>query len=73
MKGFTLTKDVETTEVYHSLIKGDYIQWHRQLIERSRPISTILLSEKHKAEVILDINEYLQSLTARWYENRDIP
>ncbi len=38
-----------------------------------RPLSTVVLSEKSKTEVLSDINEYLNPETARWYANRGIP
>lgn len=73
IKGFTLTKSAKTTEVYHSTMKGDSAQWHRQSVRPSRPITTVALGEQQKAEIILDINEYLQPATARWYSSRGIP
>jgi chaperone BCS1 len=73
IKGFTLTKSAKTTDVYHSTVKGDGAQWHRQSVRPSRPIATVALGEQQKAEIILDINEYLQPATARWYASRGIP
>jgi chaperone BCS1 len=54
-------------------VKGDGAQWHRQSVRPSRPIATVALGEQQKAEIILDINEYLQPATARWYASRGIP
>jgi chaperone BCS1 len=73
IKGFTLTKNAKTTEVYHSTVKGEGAQWHRQSVRPSRPIATVALGKRQKAEIILDINEYLQPATARWYASRGIP
>jgi chaperone BCS1 len=38
-----------------------------------RPIATVALGEWQKAEIILDINKYLQPATARWYTSEGIP
>jgi chaperone BCS1 len=38
-----------------------------------RPMETVVLDAKRKAEVLRDINEYLHPATPRWYANRGIP
>jgi chaperone BCS1 len=38
-----------------------------------RPLNTVVLDEERKMDVLLDINEYLNPATARWYANRGIP
>ena len=38
-----------------------------------RPMKTVVLDEKRKMDVLADINEYLNPVTARWYANRGIP
>lgn len=38
-----------------------------------RPLETVVLDERRKMDVLADINEYLNPVTARWYANRGIP
>ena len=38
-----------------------------------RPMKTVVLDEERKMDVLADINEYLNPITARWYANRGIP
>lgn len=38
-----------------------------------RPMKTVVLDEERKQEILADINEYLNPVTARWYANRGIP
>lgn len=38
-----------------------------------RPLNTVVLNEGRKMDVLADINEYLNPVTARWYANRGIP
>ncbi|KAL3590576.1 hypothetical protein FPOAC2_12770 [Fusarium poae] len=38
-----------------------------------RPISTVILSEKTKNDLIDDVTDYLNPNTRRWYANRGIP
>jgi chaperone BCS1 len=75
IKGFTLTKEIRTTQVFRNAIKpddqGGY--WLRQSVQPSRPMRTIALEQEQKARVILDINEYLHPATAHWYATRGIP
>jgi chaperone BCS1 len=73
IKGFTLTKEFKTTEVYRSSVKTEVGQWLRQSIRPSRSVRTVSLDEQQKVRIILDINEYLQPATARWYAMRGIP
>ena len=47
--------------------------WLKVAERPCRPLSTVVLDEKKKFEVLADINEYLSPATARWYANRGIP
>lgn len=47
--------------------------WVRIANRPCRPISTVVLDEHAKLDVLRDINEYLSPSTARWYANRGIP
>jgi chaperone BCS1 len=73
IKGFTLTKEFKTTEVYRSSVKAEVGQWLRQSVRPSRPVRTVSLDEQQKERIISDINEYLQPNIARWYAMRGIP
>ena len=73
VKGFTLTKDSTTTEIYRCSVKSESCQWLRQTIRSARPMHTVLLDEEQKAHIISDVNEYLQPCTEQWYASRGIP
>ncbi|KAI2471888.1 P-loop containing nucleoside triphosphate hydrolase protein [Annulohypoxylon bovei var. microspora] len=47
--------------------------WHQVANRPVRDISTVVLDEKQKLQVLADINEYLHPETPRWYANRGIP
>jgi chaperone BCS1 len=45
-----------------------------KIAERScRPMETVVLDKVKKQDILDDINEYLNPVTARWYANRGIP
>jgi chaperone BCS1 len=75
IKGFTLTKEIKTTEVFRNALKpddqGGY--WLRQSVQLSRPMDTIALEQKQKDRITEDINEYLHPDTTRWYATKGIP
>jgi chaperone BCS1 len=73
IKDFTLTKEIKTTEVYRSSMNAEAGQWLRQSVKPSRPLCTVSLDEQQKAQITIDLNEYLQPSTARWYASRGIP
>jgi chaperone BCS1 len=73
VKGFKSTKDSRTTEIYRSSVKADNTQWIRYLVQPSRPLQSISLDEQQKSRLVLDMNEYLDPKTARWYAARGIP
>ena len=47
--------------------------WKTVATRPSRPLETVVLSEKEKDHIISDIEEYLQPSTRRWYGERGIP
>jgi chaperone BCS1 len=47
--------------------------WMKIAERPCRPLSTVVLDEERKMDVLVDINEYLNPATARWYANRGIP
>ena len=48
-------------------------EWHSVSVRPSRPMSTVVLDDGPKAEILLDMNEFLHPKTATWYSNRGIP
>lgn len=47
--------------------------WHKVAVRPSRPMGTVVLDAKQKAEILRDINDFLDPATTRWYSNRGIP
>lgn len=47
--------------------------WFQVAQRPVRPMSTVVLDEKQKIQVLSDMNEYLHPATPRWYANRGIP
>ncbi|OAQ95789.1 hypothetical protein LLEC1_04768 [Akanthomyces lecanii] len=68
-------KDEGKTLMYRGVpsTKGDSPSWRRCMSRTSRPISTVILDEKVKKNIIDDVSEYLDPETRRWYSNRGIP
>jgi chaperone BCS1 len=75
IKRWTLTKDNNMTAIYRPAPKEerkDYA-WDRQSLRPSRPMSTVSLAQNEKANIIIDINEYLHPTSSKWYAARGIP
>ncbi|XEU95146.1 hypothetical protein FSHL1_000430 [Fusarium sambucinum] len=70
-----LKKDEEQTAIYRSTVPsgGGDPTWQRCMSRASRPISTVILNEKTKSDLIDDVTDYLNPNTRRWYANRGIP
>jgi chaperone BCS1 len=70
-------KDDEQTVIYRSSNptgnNGADPSWQRCMSRVRRPISTVILSEKTKNDLIDDVTDYLNPNTRRWYANRGIP
>ncbi|OBT39327.1 hypothetical protein VE00_10471 [Pseudogymnoascus sp. WSF 3629] len=47
--------------------------WVRSTARVSRPMSTVVMDEATKTDLIADIRDYLHPHTRRWYWNRGIP
>ena len=47
--------------------------WQRSHARANRPLSTVILDEGVKKNVLSDIEEYLRPETRRWYTDRGIP
>ncbi|KAF1951613.1 P-loop containing nucleoside triphosphate hydrolase protein [Byssothecium circinans] len=77
VKRWTLTKENKLTYVYRPAPKeeggGGESGWDRQSCRPSRPMSTVSLDLRQKADIVMDINEYLHPASARWYAARGIP
>lgn len=52
---------------------GGRQSWLKIAERPCRPMKTVVLDEGRKFDVLSDINEYLNPVTARWYANRGIP
>lgn len=70
-----LKKDEKKTIIYRGALgtNGGDPSWQRCMSRASRPISTVILNEKVKKELIEDVTDYLDPNTRRWYSNRGIP
>lgn len=73
---FYLQKRTSHTRIYRPVSREERSQnneWHIVAVRPSRPMSTVVLDDEPKAEILLDLNEFLHPKTARWYANRGIP
>lgn len=70
-----LKKDEKQTVIYRGAMgtNGGEPSWQRCMSRASRPISTVILDEKTKKELVEDVTDYLNPNTRRWYSNRGIP
>ncbi|KAK2676418.1 hypothetical protein RAB80_008604 [Fusarium oxysporum f. sp. vasinfectum] len=70
-----LKKDEKKTIIYRGSLgqNGGDPTWQRCMSRASRPISTVILNDKVKQDVIADVTDYLDPNTRRWYSNRGIP
>lgn len=70
-----LKKDKDKTIIYRGAAGsfGGDPSWQRCMSRSSRPLSTVILDEKVKKDLINDVNDYLNPATRRWYANRGIP
>lgn len=72
-KGFQ-NRDGNKTIIYraqrHS--RSDPFDWVRCLARSPRPLSTVILDESQKLNLVKDMKRYLRSRTRRWHSNRGI-
>ncbi|KAM0426669.1 hypothetical protein ACHAPT_007985 [Fusarium lateritium] len=70
-----LKKDESKTLIYRgaSGSNGGDPTWQRCMTRASRPVSTVILNEKVKKDLLDDVTDYLNPNTRRWYSNRGIP
>jgi chaperone BCS1 len=47
--------------------------WERSIVTDVRPISTVILNESRKRELLKDIGDFLSQTAQKWYSNRGIP
>jgi len=52
---------------------GGRYNWSQVAVRPVRPMRTVVLDPRSKAQVLADMNEYLHPATPRWYANRGIP
>lgn len=82
----SLLKDAKTayfldtrykTAIFRPRIKENrresWSMWQQVARRPIRPMSTVILENKEKHEVLRDINEYLHPATPKWYAFRGIP
>jgi chaperone BCS1 len=53
--------------------RGGSWTWRTQAERPCRPMKTVDLDDDKKDDILADINEYLNPVTARWYASRGIP
>ncbi|KAH8170876.1 ATPase family associated with various cellular activities (AAA) domain-containing protein [Sarocladium implicatum] len=70
-----LKKDENKTVIYRGSAGsfGGDPQWQRCMSRSARPLSTVILNEQVKKDLIADVADYLNPATRRWYANRGIP
>lgn len=51
----------------------DELEWMRCLSRPPRPMSTVVLDDSQKNEIVSDMKEYLRTYTRKWYSNRGLP
>ena len=76
-KALSSKADRDKTLIYRGSSKpgssGSEFSWIRSLSRVARPMSSVVMDEDTKREVLEDIAEYLAPRTRRWYANRGIP
>ncbi len=73
-----MRRDVHKTVIYRGSNSGGRYRmseptWMRCMARNPRPLSTVILNEKVKNDLVADVNDYLDPATRRWYANRGIP
>ncbi|KAK7426005.1 hypothetical protein QQZ08_007453 [Neonectria magnoliae] len=70
-----MKKDESKTLIYRGAAgnSGGDPTWQRCMTRASRPLSTVILNDKVKEDLITDVTDYLNPATRRWYSNRGIP
>ncbi|CAK7238980.1 MAG: hypothetical protein STHCBS139747_000401 [Sporothrix thermara] len=73
-----IRRDVHKTVIYRGSSSGGRYRfgeptWLRCMARSPRPLSTVILNDKVKNELVADITDYLDPATRRWYANRGIP
>jgi chaperone BCS1 len=67
-------KDEQKTFIYRGTTRnGGDVSWQRCMSRTPRPFSTVILNEQVKKDLIVDMTDYLNPSTRRWYSNRGIP
>lgn len=73
-----MRRDVHKTVIYRGSRSGGKYRvgeptWMRCMARNPRPLSTVILNEKVKEDLVSDVADYLDPATRRWYANRGIP
>lgn len=73
-----LQRDIHKTVIYRGSNSGgkyrmESATWIRCMARNPRPMSTVILNDKIKKDLVADVADYLDPATRRWYANRGIP
>ncbi|CAK7232874.1 hypothetical protein SBRCBS47491_008417, partial [Sporothrix bragantina] len=73
-----MRRDVHKTVIYRGSSSGGKYRvgeptWMRCMARNPRPLSTVILNDKVKNDLVADVADYLDPATRRWYANRGIP
>ncbi|AEO64106.1 uncharacterized protein THITE_2109894 [Thermothielavioides terrestris NRRL 8126] len=74
-RDYYVKRDEAKTLIYQGTTRSGSCepQWQRCMVRTPRPLSTVILNEQVKKELIDDVTDYLNPATRRWYANRGIP
>ncbi len=75
-KSLSSKADLNKTLIYRGASKPgptNDLTWVRSLSRVARPMTSVVMDEVIKREVLEDVAEYLAPKTRRWYANRGIP
>lgn len=73
MQQASFDQDSYRIHIRRGLKRGFEFDWVHVAAKKTRPLSTIILRQKQKNNLIDDIQGYLDSNTRAWYETRGIP
>ncbi|KAF2198815.1 P-loop containing nucleoside triphosphate hydrolase protein [Delitschia confertaspora ATCC 74209] len=75
VKKWSQKKDTDYTYIYRPEGRegGGSTDWDEPIKRPSRPMNTVSLDKEQKEKIVVDINEYLNPATGRWYAARGIP
>ncbi|KAE8406609.1 hypothetical protein BDV37DRAFT_280878 [Aspergillus pseudonomiae] len=66
-------KDNDTLAIRRALKYGSDFRWTLAMSKQPRRLSTIVLEQNLKNQIINDVQDYLLPSTRKWYQSRDFP